>query len=114
MASVPRSGRGGRPFESDHPDRKGRNRIPAFSASCSAPNRKNRKTGSPDGLPVFYQSNLRLVPVLGRDSELLAPVCAACSEYAAAVRSAHTLAETVLVDTLAIGGLECSFHIFCF
>jgi hypothetical protein len=28
----------------------------------------------------------------------------------AAVGRAHTLAEAVLVDTLAIGGLECSFH----
>lgn len=58
--------------------------------------------------------------VLVRDSELLAAMCAAGSEYSATVLSLHALAETVLVHAAAIVWLECSFHfivillLFCF
>ena len=31
----------------------------------------------------------------------------------AAVGGRHASAETVLVDSLAVGGLECSFHCLC-
>ena len=55
-----------------------------------------------------------LPAVLGRDGELLAAMGATGCENPAAVRRAHTLAEAVLVDTLAIGGLESPFHIFYF
>ena len=36
------------------------------------------------------------------------------SKDPAAVRRAHALAEAVLVDTLAVGRLECSFHYLLF
>ena len=54
-----------------------------------------------------------LEPVLGGDSKFLAAVTAAGCKNPASVRSAHSLAKAVLVDSLAIGRLECSFHI-CF
>ena len=61
------------------------------------------------------KTGLVLLPaVLGGNGELLAAVGAAGREDPAAVRRAHTLAEAVLVDTLAAGRLECSFHCISF
>ena len=60
----------------------------------------------------FSSVSILLESVFRRNSQFLATVTAACSEDAAAVRRAHTLAETVFVHTFAAGGLECPFHIF--
>ena len=38
----------------------------------------------------------------------------ACIENATAVGGSHACAEAVLVHALALGGLECSFHISVF
>ena len=56
----------------------------------------------------------RLPAVFGRNGQFLAAVTTARSQDAATVGRRHSLAEAVLVDTLAVGGLECSFHYFLF
>ena len=45
---------------------------------------------------------MRLEAVFGGDGKLLAAVTTAGGENAAAVGSAHTLTESVLVDSLAV------------
>ena len=47
---------------------------------------------------------------LVRNSQLLATLCAASSQHLAAIRSSHTSAETVLVNTLAARWLVSSLH----
>lgn len=47
-----------------------------------------------------------------RYGQFLATLCAARSQYAAAVLRGHSLSETVLVITATVVGLKCSFHIF--
>ena len=54
----------------------------------------------------------KLPAVFVGDGEFLAAVTTAGRENAAAVGGSHTLAETVLVDTFAAGGLECPFHFY--
>ena len=48
--------------------------------------------------------------MLVADSELLATLSAARSQYAAAILGSHALAEAMLVHAAAIVWLECSFH----
>lgn len=45
-----------------------------------------------------------------RNGELLAALGTTGSEYATTICSGHTLTETMLVVSLAIVGLERSFH----
>ena len=47
---------------------------------------------------------------LVRYGQLLATLCATCSQYLAAIGSSHSLTETVLVDSLATRRLVSSFH----
>ena len=57
------------------------------------------------------QAARRLLTVtLVRYGQLLATLGAAGSEHAAAISGEHTFTESVLVLSLAIVGLECSFH----
>ena len=44
------------------------------------------------------------------NGQLLATLCAACSQYAATVSRLHALTETMLVVSLSVVRLECSFH----
>ena len=64
--------------------------------------------------PSFSLQARFLEPVFGRNGQLLAAMTAAGSQHATTVGGSHTLAETVLVDTLAAGRLECSFHCMSF
>lgn len=45
--------------------------------------------------------------------QLLATLGAACGQYATTVGGLHTMAETMLVVSLAVVGLECTFHCVC-
>ena len=45
-----------------------------------------------------------------RNGQLLATFCTTSCQYATAISSLHTLTETMLVVSLTIVGLECSFH----
>lgn len=49
-----------------------------------------------------------------RNGQLLATFCTTSCQYATAISSLHTLTETMLVVSLTIVGLECSFHFFCY
>ena len=51
-----------------------------------------------------------LPALLVGDGEFLAAVTTTGSEHATAIGGSHTGTEAVLVDALAVGGLECSFH----
>lgn len=74
--------------------------------------KSHKKAGRPAKRPAFRKLvGKGLVPVFGRDAEFLPAVTTASREYATAVRSAHALTEAVLVDSLAVGGLVCTFHI---
>lgn len=48
--------------------------------------------------------------VLVRYGQFLATFGAAGSQYTTAIGCSHSLTETVLVSSLSVGGLECSFH----
>ena len=48
-----------------------------------------------------------------RHGQLLATLSATRCQYATAVGCLHTLTETMLVISLSVVGLECSFH-FCY
>ena len=50
----------------------------------------------------YLNTDTLLVPVLGRNGEFLASVCATGCENPASVGGAHTLTESVLVDALAV------------
>lgn len=56
------------------------------------------------------RSGLLLAVNFVRYGELLAALGATRSQYAATIGGGHTLAETMLVVSLAIVGLERSFH----
>lgn len=43
-------------------------------------------------------------------SQRVAAFCAAAAQYFASIFGGHSLAEAVLVDAAAVGGLERSFH----
>ena len=58
----------------------------------------------------FSEVGRKLPAVLVGDGEFLAGVATAGAEYAAAVCRSHAGAEAVLVNTLALRGLERSFH----
>ena len=45
-----------------------------------------------------------------RNGQLLATFCTTSCQYATAISSLHTLTETMLVVSLTIVGLECSFR----
>lgn len=45
-----------------------------------------------------------------RNGEFLATFSATSGEYATTVSGQHTLTETMLVVSLSVVGLECSFH----
>lgn len=47
---------------------------------------------------------------LVRYGQLLATLCATCSQHLAAIGSSHSCAESVLVDSLTARWLECSLH----
>ena len=47
---------------------------------------------------------------LVRNGQFLATLGATGSEHAAAIGCQHTFTETVLVLSLAVVGLKCSFH----
>ena len=53
---------------------------------------------------------LLLSVVFVRNCQLCATLCATCCQYATAVLCGHSLTETVLVLSLSVRGLECSFH----
>jgi hypothetical protein len=58
----------------------------------------------------FSEVGRKLPAVLVGDGEFLAGVATAGAEDAAAVCRSHAGAEAVLVNTLALRGLERSFH----
>lgn len=74
----------------------------AFLSSC-------RKESLRRGLV----SSLHAV-VLVRNSELLSSLGAACSQHSASIGCSHSFTESVLVLSLSVRGLECSFHLFIF
>lgn len=45
-----------------------------------------------------------------RHGKALAAFCATTGQHLAAVGGCHSFTETVLVHSLAVGGLKCSFH----
>ena len=45
-----------------------------------------------------------------RHGELLATLCTTGSQYAATISRLHALTETMLVVSLSVVRLECSFH----
>ena len=48
------------------------------------------------------------------NSELLTTLSTTCGEHAAAISCQHTFTETVLILSLAVVGLECSFHCYIY
>ena len=57
---------------------------------------------------------LLLSVVFIRNCQLCATLCATCCQYATAVLCGHSLTETMLVLSLSVRGLECSFHCLIF
>lgn len=49
--------------------------------------------------------------VFVRNGEFLSALSATCSQYSATIGGSHSLTETVLVFSLSVRGLECSFHL---
>ena len=49
--------------------------------------------------------------VFVRNGEFLSALSATCSQYSTAIGGSHSLTETVLVSSLSVRGLECSFHL---
>lgn len=54
-----------------------------------------------------------LLAQMVRNRQVKTTFCATTGKDFAAVGGRHASAETVLVDSLAVGGLECSFHCLC-
>ena len=72
---------------------------------------KSQKTRRPMGACGLNDFGFRKLPaVFVGHGEFLAGVATAGAKYAAAVGRGHSCAEAVLVDTLAAGRLERSFH----
>ena len=61
-------------------------------------------------LPDILLQLLFLAVVFVRNCKLCTSFSATSSQYAAAILSSHSLTETVLVFSLSVRGLECSFH----
>ena len=53
---------------------------------------------------------LLLSVVFVRNGQLCTSLCATSCQYATAILCSHSLTETVLVLSLSVRGLECSFH----
>ena len=49
--------------------------------------------------------------VLVRNGEFLSALSATCGQYSATIGGSHSLTETVLVFSLSVRGLKCSFHL---
>ena len=73
---------------------------------------KYEKTGKSvaPSCPSSSLAERLLAVMLIRNGQLLAPFGTAGSQHTTAVLCGHSLAETVLVHSSAIVGLECSFH----
>ena len=63
---------------------------------------------------LLFRQLLLLSVVFVRNCQLCATLCATCCQYATAVLCGHSLTETVLVLSLSVRGLECSFHCLIF
>ena len=63
-------------------------------------------------IPLIVQmpTNGLLSVILVRYGQLLAALCTARSQDAAAILGGHALAETMLVHAATVVGLKCSFH----
>ena len=59
---------------------------------------------------LLFRQLLFLSVVFVRNCQLCAAFCTTCCQYATAVLCGHSLTETVLVLSLSVRGLECSFH----
>ena len=68
---------------------------------------------TPPSLWLSTPWRVLLAVVLVRHGQLLATLSATGCQYTTAVGCLHTLTETMLVVSLTIVGLECSFH-FCY
>ena len=65
---------------------------------------------SPGCIYVVAKQLLLLSVVFVRNCQLCTSLCATSCQYAAAILCSHSLTETVLVLSLSVRGLECSFH----
>ena len=78
------------------------------------PHRKSRKTLCTASCGFLVSSNVYglclYTVVFVRNSEFLAAFGTTCSQYSATVCGSHSLTESVLVSSLSVRGLECSFH----
>ena len=63
---------------------------------------------------LLFRQLLFLSVVFVRNCQLCAAFCTTCCQYATAVLCGHSLTETVLVLSLSVRGLECSFHCLIF
>ena len=74
--------------------------------------RINEKTGKSAAFPVLsLTSHDGLLSVmLIRNGQLLAAFGTTRGKHATTILCSHSLTETVLVDSSAVVGLECSFH----
>lgn len=84
---------------------------------CNNEAKKLRRAGHPyqGVLPaVWWMGGKRLLLAVNlvANGQLLATLGATGSQYAAAISRLHALTETMLVVSLPVVGLECSFH-FC-
>ena len=43
--------------------------------------------------------------------QFLTSLCTTCGQYAASISGRHSQAKTMLILSLSVGGLECSFHL---
>ena len=59
---------------------------------------------------LLFRQLLFLSVVFVRNCKLCTSFCTTSSQYAAAILCSHSLTETVLVFSLSVRGLECSFH----
>ena len=71
----------------------------------------------PQGNGVKQREKLVLAVYFVRNSQLLAALGTTSGQYAATISRLHALTETMFVVSLAVVGLECSFHcvyaVFC-
>ena len=65
---------------------------------------------SPGCIYVVAKQLLLLTVVFVRNCQFCTSLCATSCQYAAAILCSHSLTETVLVLSLSVRGLECSFH----
>ena len=65
-------------------------------------------------IPYINKELLFVTAVLIRYGEFLAAFCSTWCKYSAAIGWGHSLTETVLVLSLPVGRLKCSFHRYVF